>query len=129
MFRRPPQDKDHTTRIYKKTKIQQGSPPSLITHLRSFFLLTNFYKLKNLGYLRATPSELLVKAGARIAVGAAGQSADLQSTVALPFLPALEPEGADAFLTQAPRDTLPGADVPFLTGYNAQEGIILFRRK
>ncbi|KOB73196.1 Alpha-esterase [Operophtera brumata] len=82
-----------------------------------------------LGYLRATPSELLVKAGARIAAGAPGQSADLQSSVALPFLPALEPEGPGAFLTQAPRDTLPGADVPFLTGYNAQEGIILFRRK
>ncbi|KOB64817.1 Alpha-esterase, partial [Operophtera brumata] len=63
-----------------------------------------------LGYLRATPSELLVKAGARIAAGAPGQSADLQSSVALPFLPALEPEGPGAFLTQAPRDTLPGAD-------------------
>lgn len=81
-----------------------------------------------LGYLRATPSELIVKAGARLA-GMPGRNADLKSTVALPFLPALEPEGPDAFLTASPRDSLPGADVPFLTGYNAQEGIILFRRK
>ncbi|KPI92286.1 Venom carboxylesterase-6 [Papilio xuthus] len=80
-----------------------------------------------LGYLRATPSELLVKAGARIA-GAPGKTADLQSTVALPFLPVLEPEGPDAFLTTNPKESLPGADVPLLTGYNAQEGIILFRR-
>ncbi|XP_013135434.1 PREDICTED: bile salt-activated lipase-like [Papilio polytes] len=80
-----------------------------------------------LGYLRATPSELLVKAGARIA-GAPGKTADLQSTVALPFLPVLEPEGPDAFLTTNPRESLPGSDVPLLTGYNAQEGIILFRR-
>ncbi|XP_045537697.1 venom carboxylesterase-6 [Papilio machaon] len=80
-----------------------------------------------LGYLRATPSELLVKAGARIA-GAPGKTADLQSTVALPFLPVLEPEGPEAFLTTNPRESLPGADVPLLTGYNAQEGIILFRR-
>ncbi|KAL0819630.1 hypothetical protein ABMA28_007707 [Loxostege sticticalis] len=80
-----------------------------------------------LGYLRATPSELIVKAGARLA-GMPGRNADLKSTVALPFLPALEPEGPDAFLTASPRDSLPGADVPFLTGYNAQEGIILFRR-
>lgn len=81
------------------------------------------------GYLRATPSELLVKAGARIAIGSPDKSADLQSTVALPFLPALEPEGPEAFLTRPPEETMPGADVPFLTGYNAQEGIILFRRK
>ncbi|PZC80786.1 hypothetical protein B5X24_HaOG200160 [Helicoverpa armigera] len=80
-----------------------------------------------LGYLRATPSELLVKAGARLS-SAPGKSADMQSTVALPFLPTLEPEGGDAFLTRPPAETLPGADVPFLTGYNAQEGIILFRR-
>ncbi|CAD0203924.1 unnamed protein product [Chrysodeixis includens] len=80
-----------------------------------------------LGYLRATPSELLVKAGARLS-SSPGKSADLQSTVALPFLPALEAEGPDAFLTRPPAETLPGADVPFLTGYNAQEGIILFRR-
>ncbi|XP_068619235.1 carboxylic ester hydrolase [Battus philenor] len=80
-----------------------------------------------LGYLRATPSELLVKAGARIAA-ASGKSVDLQSTVALPFLPVLEPEGSDSFLTRSPKDSLPGADVPLLTGYNAQEGIILFRR-
>ncbi|XP_073950365.1 carboxylic ester hydrolase-like [Choristoneura fumiferana] len=80
-----------------------------------------------LGYLRATPSELLVKAGARLA-GAPGKTADLQNTVALPFLPAVEPPAPDAFLTQHPRALLPGADVPFLTGYNAQEGIILFRR-
>ncbi|XP_053613793.1 carboxylic ester hydrolase [Plodia interpunctella] len=80
-----------------------------------------------MGYLRATPSELLVKAGARL-TGAPGKNSDLQSTVALPFLPTLEPEGPDAFLTRAPRDSLPGADVPLLTGYNAQEGIILFRR-
>ncbi|XP_028159051.1 venom carboxylesterase-6 [Ostrinia furnacalis] len=80
-----------------------------------------------LGYLRATPSELIVKAGARLA-GMPGKNADLKSTVALPFLPTLEPEGPDAFLTASPRDSLPGADVPFLTGYNAQEGIILFRR-
>lgn len=68
-----------------------------------------------------------MKAGARLA-GAPG-TADLQSTVALPFLPALEPDVPGAFLTQSPRDLMPGADVPFLTGYNAQEGIILFRRK
>ncbi|CAK1583667.1 unnamed protein product [Parnassius mnemosyne] len=80
-----------------------------------------------LGYLRATPSELLVKAGARIAA-APGKTADLQSTVALPFLPVFEPDGPDAFLTRSPRDLLPGSDVPLLTGYNAQEGIILFRR-
>lgn len=80
-----------------------------------------------LGYLRATPSELLVKAGARLA-GAPGKSADLQSTVALPFLPAVEPDLPDSFLTETPRSSLPGADVPFLTGYNAQEGLILFRR-
>lgn len=80
------------------------------------------------GYLRATPSELLVKAGARLS-SSPGKSADLQSTVALPFLPALEADGPDAFLTRPPSETLPGADVPFLTGYNAQEGIILFRRK
>ncbi|XP_030024687.2 venom carboxylesterase-6 [Manduca sexta] len=80
-----------------------------------------------LGYLRATPSELLVKAGARIAV-AASTSADLQSTVALPFLPVLEPEAPGAFLTKSPKELLPGADVPFLTGFNAQEGIILLRR-
>ncbi|XP_041969162.1 venom carboxylesterase-6 [Aricia agestis] len=80
-----------------------------------------------LGYLRATPSELIVKAGAKMA-GAPGKAADLQSTVALPFLPAVEPDAPGAFLTAAPRDALPGADVPFLTGYNAQEGIILFRR-
>ncbi|KAF9413122.1 hypothetical protein HW555_008564 [Spodoptera exigua] len=67
-----------------------------------------------LGYLRATPSELLVKAGARLS-SAPGKSADLQSTVALPFLPTLEPEGPDAFLTKSPKETLPGADVPFLT--------------
>lgn len=78
--------------------------------------------------MRATPSELLVKAGARIAV-AAGPAADLQSTVALPFVPAIEPDVPEAFLTQNPIDALPGADVPLLTGYNAQEGIILFRRK
>ncbi|CAH0690199.1 unnamed protein product [Spodoptera exigua] len=72
-------------------------------------------------------NELLVKAGARLS-SAPGKSADLQSTVALPFLPTLEPEGPDAFLTKPPKETLPGADVPFLTGYNAQEGIILFRR-
>ncbi|KAF9806144.1 hypothetical protein SFRURICE_016343, partial [Spodoptera frugiperda] len=84
--------------------------------------------LSNKSYLRATPSELLVKAGARLS-SAPGKSADLQSTVALPFLPTLEPEGPDAFLTKPPKETLPGADVPFLTGYNAQEGIILFRRK
>lgn len=78
--------------------------------------------------MRATPSELLVKAGARL-VGAKGKSMDLQSTVALPFLPALEPPGPGAFLTQSPNENLTGADVPFLTGYNAQEGIILFRRK
>ncbi|KAH9639237.1 hypothetical protein HF086_014101 [Spodoptera exigua] len=83
-------------------------------------------KYSCLGYLRATPSELLVKAGARLS-SAPGKSADLQSTVALPFLPTLEPEGPDAFLTKPPKETLPGADVPFLTGYNAQEGIILFR--
>ncbi|XP_072929862.1 carboxylic ester hydrolase [Epargyreus clarus] len=80
-----------------------------------------------LGYLRATPSELLVKAGARIA-GAPGKTADLQSTVALPFLPVLEPDVPDAFLTSTPKELLPGVDVPLLTGYNAQEGIILFRR-
>ncbi|RVE50094.1 hypothetical protein evm_005300, partial [Chilo suppressalis] len=80
-----------------------------------------------LGYLRATPSELIVKAGARI-TGAPGKSADLRSTVALPFLPAVEPNHPEAFLTALPRDSLPGADVPLLTGYNAQEGIILFRR-
>ncbi|XP_013183727.2 carboxylic ester hydrolase [Amyelois transitella] len=80
-----------------------------------------------IGYLRATPSELLVKAGARL-TAAPEKNADLQSTVALPFLPTLEPEGPDAFLTKLPRDSLPGADVPLLTGYNAQEGIILFRR-
>ncbi|KAG7297938.1 hypothetical protein JYU34_018693 [Plutella xylostella] len=80
-----------------------------------------------LGYLRATPSELLVKAGARLA-GASGPAADLHSTVALPFVPVVEPPGPDAFLTTAPRDALPGADVPFMTGYNAKEGIILFRR-
>lgn len=78
--------------------------------------------------MRATPSELLVKAGARLA-GAPGKTADLQNTVALPFLPAVEPPAPDAFLTRHPRELLPGADVPFLTGYNAQEGIILFRRK
>lgn len=70
-----------------------------------------------------------MKAGTKIAIGAIDQTADLQSTVALPFLPVLEPPGPEAFLTTAPIDTLPGADVPFLTGYNAQEGIILFRRK
>ncbi|CAH0728291.1 unnamed protein product, partial [Brenthis ino] len=82
-----------------------------------------------LGYLRATPSELLVKAGARL-VGASGaaKSADLRGTVALPFLPAVEPPIPGAFLTEDPRTLLPGADVPFMTGYNAQEGIILFRR-
>ncbi|XP_063539334.1 venom carboxylesterase-6 [Cydia strobilella] len=80
-----------------------------------------------LGYLRATPSELLVKAGARLA-GAPGKTADLENTVALPFLPAVESQVADAFLTEHPRTLLPGADVPFLTGYNAQEGILLFRR-
>ncbi|XP_075982764.1 carboxylic ester hydrolase [Anticarsia gemmatalis] len=80
-----------------------------------------------LGYLRATPSELLVKAGARL-VGSKDKPADLQSTVALPFLPALEPDVPGAFLTQSPKDTVPGADVPFLTGYNSEEGIILFRR-
>lgn len=80
-----------------------------------------------LGYLRATPSELLVKAGARL-VGVQGSTADLQSTVALPFLPALEPDLPEAFLTQSPNASVPGADVPFLTGYNAQEGLILFRR-
>ncbi|XP_049877694.1 venom carboxylesterase-6-like isoform X2 [Pectinophora gossypiella] len=80
-----------------------------------------------LGYLRATPSELLVKAGARLA-GAPGKSADLHSTVALPFVPAVEPDAPGAFLTQPPRQLLPGTDVPLLTGYNAQEGIILFRR-
>ncbi|KAL4720082.1 hypothetical protein ACJJTC_017325 [Scirpophaga incertulas] len=79
-----------------------------------------------LGYLRATPSELIVKAGARIS-GAPGKSADLHSTVALPFLPTVEPDLPGAFLTASPRDLLPGADVPLLTGYNAQEGIILFR--
>lgn len=80
-----------------------------------------------LGYLRATPSELLVKAVARLSA-ASGPADDLQSTVALPFVPALEPDLPDAFLTKRPRDALPGADVPLLTGYNAQEGIILFRR-
>ncbi|KAM3956544.1 carboxylic ester hydrolase [Aphomia sociella] len=80
-----------------------------------------------LGYLRATPSELIVKAGVRL-IGAPGKSADLQSTVALPFLPVVEPDAPDAFLTTHPKERLPGADVPFLTGYNAQEGIILFRR-
>ena len=80
------------------------------------------------GYLRATPSELLVKAGARLS-STPGKSDDLQSTVALPFLPTLEPEAPDAFLTRPPEETLPGADVPFLTGYNAQEGIILFKRE
>ncbi|KAJ2953331.1 hypothetical protein O0L34_g919 [Tuta absoluta] len=80
-----------------------------------------------LGYLRATPSELLVKAGARLA-GAPGKSVDLHSTVALPFVPTVEPDVPDAFLTQHPRNLMPGADVPLLTGYNAQEGIILFRR-
>ncbi|CAG4953900.1 unnamed protein product [Parnassius apollo] len=80
-----------------------------------------------LGYLRATPSELLVKAGARIAA-APGKTADLQGTVALPFLPVLEPDGPGAFLTRSPRDSLPGSDVPLLTGYNAQEGLILLRR-
>ncbi|OWR46748.1 alpha-esterase [Danaus plexippus plexippus] len=79
-----------------------------------------------LGYLRATPSELLVKAGARL-VSVPG-AADLHSTVALPFLPAVEPPGPEAFLTKRPQDLLPGADVPLMTGYNAQEGIILFRR-
>ncbi|VVC91510.1 unnamed protein product [Leptidea sinapis] len=80
-----------------------------------------------LGYLRATPSELLVKAGVRIS-GVSGKTADLHSTVALPFLPVVEPDIPGAFLTKTPKDSLPGADVPFLTGYNAQEGIILFRR-
>ncbi|CAH2094603.1 unnamed protein product [Euphydryas editha] len=80
-----------------------------------------------LGYLRATPSELLVKAGARL-VGAPGKTADLQSTVSLPFLPVVEPDVPGAYLTKTPSELLPGADVPFLTGYNAQEGIILFRR-
>ncbi|CAH2233686.1 venom carboxylesterase-6 [Pararge aegeria] len=80
-----------------------------------------------LGYLRATPSELLVKAGVRLA-GAPGKSADLHSTVALPFLPVVEQDIPGAFLTKPPKELLPGADVPFLTGYNAQEGIILFRR-
>lgn len=80
------------------------------------------------GYLRATPSELLVKAGARIAA-ASGPAADLHSTVALPFVPVVEPDVPGAFLTQHPRDAFPGADVPLLTGFNAQEGIILFRRK
>lgn len=81
-----------------------------------------------LGYLRATPSELLVKAGARL-VGAPGKTADLKSTVSLPFLPVVEPDVPGAYLTKPPAELLPGADVPFLTGYNAQEGIILFRRK
>ncbi|XP_026315216.1 venom carboxylesterase-6-like [Hyposmocoma kahamanoa] len=80
-----------------------------------------------LGYLRATPSELLVKAGARLA-GAPGKTADLQSTVALPFVPVVEPDVPGAFLTKSPRESLPGVDVPLLTGFNAQEGIILFRR-
>ncbi|XP_047536605.1 esterase E4-like [Vanessa atalanta] len=80
-----------------------------------------------LGYLRATPSELLVKAGARL-TGAPGKSADLQNTVSLPFLPVVEPDIPEAFLTKSPKELLPGADVPLLTGYNAKEGIILFRR-
>ncbi|XP_026760793.1 carboxylic ester hydrolase-like [Galleria mellonella] len=80
-----------------------------------------------LGYLRATPSELIIKAGARL-TGAIGKNADLQSTVALPFLPVVEPDVPEAFLTTYPKELLPGADVPLLTGYNAQEGIILFRR-
>lgn len=69
-----------------------------------------------------------MKAGVRLA-GAPGKSADLRSTVALPFLPVVEQDLPGAFLTKPPRELLPGADVPFLTGYNAQEGIILFRRE
>ncbi|CAF4911383.1 unnamed protein product [Pieris macdunnoughi] len=80
-----------------------------------------------LGYLRATPSELLVKAAARL-FGIVGKTADLQSTVALPFLPSVEPDIPGAFFTDEPKAYLPGADVPFLTGYNAQEGILLLRR-
>ncbi|XP_038206794.1 venom carboxylesterase-6-like [Zerene cesonia] len=80
-----------------------------------------------LGYLRATPSELLVKAGARLSA-APGKTADLHNTVALPFLPTVEPDLPGAFFTKMPKDSLPGADVPLLTGYNAEEGIILFRR-
>ncbi|GBP24364.1 Venom carboxylesterase-6 [Eumeta japonica] len=79
-------------------------------------------------YLRATPSELIVKAGARL-TAASGSAADLQSTVALPFVPCVEVPSPDAFLTSNPLELLPGADVPFLTGYNAKEGIILFRTK
>lgn len=58
-----------------------------------------------------------------------GKTADLQSTVALPFVPVVEPDVPGAFLTKRPRESLPGIDVPLLTGFNAQEGIILFRRK
>lgn len=58
-----------------------------------------------------------------------GPNADLQSTVVLPFVPVLEPDVPGAFLTQYPKEAMPGVDVPLLTGYNAQEGLVLFRRK